>query len=189
MGRLSFCVRTEIPLDTTTLLIVILLILILFGGGYYGRVWSRMVAYGRVWSRMVAVVGGSFAIARTMPLALIIASMEKEAGDAERMEPRCYHGPSEQVRTPGVRCAKGPPSSAGERGPRPSVIDTRWRELLAEIKKRGRCGSQLSPRALGFRGSLTLGQPPSSAVQVVLCQDSARASSPRQCACFNSGTI
>jgi hypothetical protein len=47
MGRLSFCVRTEIPLDTTTLLIVILLILILFGGGYYGRVWSRMVAYGR----------------------------------------------------------------------------------------------------------------------------------------------
>jgi hypothetical protein len=179
MGRLSFCVRTEIPLDTTTLLIVILLILILFGGGYYGRVWSRMVA----------VVGGSFAIARTMPLALIIASMEKEAGDAERMEPRCYHGPSEQVRTPGVRCAKGPPSSAGERGPRPSVIDTRWRELLAEIKKRGRCGSQLSPRALGFRGSLTLGQPPSSAVQVVLCQDSARASSPRQCACFNSGTI
>jgi hypothetical protein len=54
MGRLSFCVRTEIPLDTTTLLIVILLILILFGGGYYGRVWSRMVAYGRVWSRMVA---------------------------------------------------------------------------------------------------------------------------------------
>jgi hypothetical protein len=55
MGRLSFCVRTEIPLDTTTLLIVILLILILFGGGYYGRVWSRMVAYGRVWSRSLVV--------------------------------------------------------------------------------------------------------------------------------------
>ena len=63
--------------------------------------------------------------------------------------------------------------------------------LNAELRKQDACigvsVDAITP--LQARRSLALGQPPSSGVRAVLCQDNARAFSSRPCACFNSGMI